>query len=53
MWIEKQFNLIMIAGLALIAGLTTVGALKTRKEIKQGKVEWVLTKSNKDTANVK
>ena len=51
MWIQDNFNKIMIGGIALIMGLTFMGARQTHKEIKKGKVEWVLwkTKNNKDT----
>jgi hypothetical protein len=53
MWTTNQFNLIMAAGLALIISLTTAGALNTRKEIKQGKVQWVKCRLCKDTLNGK
>jgi hypothetical protein len=38
MWLQNNFNLVMIAGLTLIIGLSVGGARKTHKEIK--KVLW-------------
>lgn len=37
------------AGIVLILGLSTKGALKTRKEIRKGNIQWVAWKSNYDS----
>lgn len=47
MWIRNNFNLVMVAGLALIASLSYSEARKTHKEIKKGEAQWLLKKKNK------
>ena len=37
------------AGIVLILGLSTGGALKTRKEIRKGEIQWVAWKSKSDS----
>ena len=44
MWLQNNFNLVMIAGLTLILGLSVGGARKTHKEIKKGEAQWLLKK---------
>jgi hypothetical protein len=48
MWLQNNFNLVMIAGLTLIIGLSVLGgARKTHKEIKKGEAQWLLKKKKK------
>ena len=47
MWLQNNFNLVMIAGLTLIIGLSFMGARKTHKEIKKGEAQWLLKKKKK------
>ena len=47
MWLQNNFNLVMIAGLTLIIGLSVGGARKTHKEIKKGEAQRVLWKKHK------
>lgn len=39
----------MKAGIALILGLSVGGAMKTRKEIRKGEVQWVAWKGKYDS----
>ena len=47
MRLRNNFNLVMIAGLALIIGLSVGEARKTHKEIKKGEAQWLLKKKKK------
>ncbi len=47
MWLQNNFKLVMIGGLALIVGLSFMEARKTHKEIKKGEAQWLLKKKNK------
>ncbi len=47
MWLQNNFNLVMIAGLTLIIGLSVGEARKTHKEIKKGEAQWLLKKNKK------
>ena len=47
MWLQNNFNLVMIAGLTLILGLSFMDARKTHKEIKKGEAQWLLKKKKK------
>ena len=44
-----MFTLWMKAGLTLILGLSVGGAVKTRKEIRKGEVQWVAWKGKYDS----
>ena len=44
-----MFTLWMKAGIALILGLSVGGAVKTRKEIRKGEVQWVAWKGKHDS----
>ena len=44
-----MFALWMKAGIALILGLSVGGAVKTRKEIRKGDVQWVAWKGKYDS----
>jgi len=44
MWLQNNFKLVMIGGLALIVGLSYMEARKTHKQIKKGEVQWLLKK---------
>ena len=47
MWLQNNFNLVMIAGLTLILGLSFMEARKTHKEFKKGEAQWLLKKKKK------
>jgi hypothetical protein len=47
MWLQNNFNLVMIASLTLIIGLSVGEARKTHKEIKKGEAQWLLKKKKK------
>ncbi len=47
MWLQNNFNWVMIAGLTLIMGLSVGEARKTHKEIKKGEAQWLLKKKKK------
>jgi hypothetical protein len=47
MWLQNNFKLVMIGGLALIVGLSYMEARKTHKEIKKGEAQWLLKKNKK------
>jgi hypothetical protein len=47
MWLQNNFKLVMIGGLALIVGLSFMEARKTHKEIKKGEAQWLLKKNKK------
>ena len=47
MWLQNNFKLVMIGGLALIVGLSCMEARKTQKQIKKGEAQWLLKKKNK------
>ena len=47
MWLQNNFKLVMIGGLALIVGLSYMEARKTHKEIKKGEAQWVFLKKDK------
>ena len=42
MWLQNNFNLVMIAGLTLIIGLSVGDAKKTHNEINKGVEQWLL-----------
>lgn len=44
-----MFTIWMKAGIALILGLSLGGAMKTRKEIRKGEVQWVAWKGKYDS----
>ena len=44
MWLQNNFKLVMIGGLALILGLSFMEARQTHKEIKKGEAQWLLKK---------
>jgi hypothetical protein len=44
MWLQNNFNWVMIVGLTLIIGLSVGEARKTHKEIKKGEAQWLLKK---------
>ncbi len=51
-WILRRsnmFTLWMKASIALILGLSVGGALKTRKEIRKGEVQWIAWKGKHDS----
>jgi hypothetical protein len=47
MWLQNNFKLVMIGGLALIVGLSYMEARKTHKQIKKGEAQWLLKKNKK------
>jgi hypothetical protein len=47
MWLQNNFKLVMIGGLALIVGLSFMEARKTHKQIKKGEAQWLLKKNKK------
>jgi len=47
MWLQNNFKLVMIGGLALIIGLSYMEARKTHKQIKKGEAQWLLKKNKK------
>jgi hypothetical protein len=48
MWLQNNFKLVMIGGLALILGLSFMEARQTHKQIKKGEAQWLLKKKKKN-----